>query len=40
MWQSEEISKMCLNVIQNVSEGRVREVLYHRHSGKKSSAKV
>lgn len=37
MWQSEKISKVCLNVVQNVSEGCIREALYHGHSGKEQS---
>lgn len=40
MWHSEEISKVCLNVVQNGSEGCIREVLYHRHSGKEQSRGV
>lgn len=31
MWKSEEISKVCLDVVQNASEGGVREFLHHHH---------
>lgn len=34
MWQLEEINKVGLNVVQNGSEGYIREVLHHRHAGK------
>lgn len=40
MWQSEEISKVCLNVVQNGFEGSIRELLYHRHAGKEQSRGV
>lgn len=33
MWQPEEINKVGLNVIQNGSEGYIREVLHYCHTG-------
>lgn len=40
MWQPEEISKVFLNVVQNSSEGCIREVFYHCHSGKEQSSGI
>lgn len=40
IWQSEEILKVCLNVVQNGSEGYIREILYHCHAEIEQSRSV